>query len=356
MNLGRVRSGPLALITALLLGATACAGNGDTNGNANGEANGNGEDAGDADGGGGTIAFSFGAEQNEVYPIVAEPARVTAEERGYEFVEGAAFGDCDTQVNDIEGFVARGVDAIVFLPLCGPDPYQGVAADAKEAGITLVGYFDEVPQGDAAIRGDEAQGGEILANEAIRWFEEEFTGDADDFSWVLFTNDPLPASKARTDRARELVVEATGVEPLEAEGVAAEDGLAAMESFLQRDEGINLVIGVNDAVALGAYRALSSQIEETGRDPGEVFVGGIDGQNEALELLLEDGGPHGIYRASAASLIVEFGKAVANVAIDIVEGRDAADVALDYVLFTPADSQEIEDVLAEYEAYVEEAE
>ena len=42
---------------------------------------------------GGTIAFSFGNEQVGIYKIVAGPARLQAEIRGYEFLEGAANGD-----------------------------------------------------------------------------------------------------------------------------------------------------------------------------------------------------------------------------------------------------------------------
>jgi ABC-type sugar transport system substrate-binding protein len=302
---------------------------------------------------GGTIAFSFGAEHNEVYPIVAEPARVAAEERGYEFIEGSARGDCDQQVADIESFVARRVDAIVLLPLCGLEPYEGVVADANEAGIVVVGYFADLPGADANIMGNEAQGGQILGEEAVRWFEEDFDGDRENFSWVLLTNDPLPLARQRTDAMRELVVEATGVEPMEAHAVAAEEGLNAVETFLQRDPGINMVLGVNDAGALGARQALLEQIEQAGRDPDEIFLGGIDGQNEALELLIEGGGEHGIYRASAATLTHEWGRAVAELPIDILEGRDPGDAVMDYRLFTPEDADEIRNVLEEYRSYVE---
>ena len=80
-----------------------------------------GRHRGDA-GGGGTIAFSYGNESAGIYPIVANPARIEAEARGYEFLEGSANGDCDVQVQDVENFVAQEVDAIVVLPLCGPEP------------------------------------------------------------------------------------------------------------------------------------------------------------------------------------------------------------------------------------------
>lgn len=339
------------LLAACGAGTDDSTGNGDPVGQ-NGEAGTEDADAGD----GGVIAFSFGAEHNEVYPLVAEPARVIAEERGYEFVEGAAFGDIEQQVADIESFIARGVDAIVFLPLGGIEPYEGVVEDALEAGIIVVGYFSEVPGSHATIQGDEAQGGRLLGEAAARWYEEEYQGDEGDFSWVLFTNDPLPASKQRTDAVREAMSAVTDIEPMEAHGVAAEDGVDAMGSFLASDPDVNMVLGVNDAVALGAYESLMDQIDDQGRDPSQIFVGGIDGQNEALQLLIDGGGPNGIYRASSASIIVKFGQAVANVPIDILEGGPEEGVEVEYELFTPADADRIEEVLEEYQSVVEGAE
>ena len=57
----------------------------------------------------GTIAFSYGNETAGIYPIVAGPARLQAEARGYEFIEGAANGDCPKQApplspqNNVQG-------------------------------------------------------------------------------------------------------------------------------------------------------------------------------------------------------------------------------------------------------------
>ena len=73
----------------------------------------------------GTIAFSYGNERAGIYTIVADPARIEAERRGYDWIERSANGNCEKQVQDIEGFVASGVDAIVFLP-----PLRGGASPA----------------------------------------------------------------------------------------------------------------------------------------------------------------------------------------------------------------------------------
>lgn len=301
----------------------------------------------------GTIAFSFGNESAGIYPVVANPARIEAERRGYDFIEGAANGDCDQQVRDIENFIAQGVVGITFLPLCGPDPYVSVVQEAKDAGIVVVGYSTAVVGGDAAIIYDNATGGIELAQEAIRWFNEDFTGDPDTFSWALFTFDQCGrACTDRTDNIRQVMVEALGVEPVEAEAVAEDTGLEATETFLQADPGLNMVLGINDGGALGAYQAFVNQIESEGRDPGEIFVGGMDGQNEALELLAGED-PYGIYRASAALILDQLGQAVADLPINISEGQPSNSILLVYELLTPDDSARAQEILDTYESFVD---
>ena len=299
----------------------------------------------------GTIAFSYGNETAGIYPIVAGPARIQAESRGYEFVEGAANGDCEQQVQDVENFIVQQVDAIVVLPLCGVEPLQPTIDKAKEAGIVVVGYSTEVPNGDAAIVYQNVAGAEKVANEALRWLEEDFTGDRNDFSWVLFTFDQCgSACTQRTDPIRDIIVNATGVAPLEAEVVAEDAGLDATETFFQSNPNIAMVIGINDAGALGAYQAVLAQMR-AGRDASEFFVAGMDGQNEALELLADGGGEGGIYRASGALVLDDLGRAVADLPIDIFEGNTTENLELPYELITPNDGARAQEILDAYTAF-----
>ncbi len=300
----------------------------------------------------GTIAFSYGAEHSGIYPIVADPARLEAERRGYEWLEGSANGDCEKQVQDMEGFVAAGVDAIVFLPLCGVEPYAPVVQTAKDAGIVVVGYSTAIPGGDSSIVYANIDGARAVAAEALRWLEEDFTGDREDFSWALFTFDQCGmACTDRTDPIRQIITDATGVAPMEAESVAEDSGLEATETFLQADPGLNMVIGINDAGALGAYQAFVVQIESDGRDPGEIFVGGMDGQNEALELLA-GADEYGIYRVSGALILDQLGKAVADLPANILEGQPPTSLVLNYVAITPDMGDFAQQVLDNYQEFL----
>ena len=166
------------------------------------------------DGDKGVIAFSYGNESAGIYPIVAGPARIQAEARGYQFLEGSANGDCEQQVSDIENFVVQQVDAIVVLPLCGVDPLAPVLADAKAAGIKVVGYSTEIPGGDGAIVYQNKQGAQAVADEALRWLDESYSGDPDNFTWALYTYDQCGAPCTdRTDTIRDRPSRRPGCSP-----------------------------------------------------------------------------------------------------------------------------------------------
>ena len=139
-------------------------------------------------------------------------------------------------MRDVENFVVQEVDAIVVLPLCGVDPLLPVLADAQAAGIKVVGYSTEIPDGDGAIVYQNVAGAEAVAAEALRWLDEDYTGDPENFAWALYTYDQCgTACTDRTDPIRDAIVAATGVEPFEAESVDETSGLEAAETFLQQE-------------------------------------------------------------------------------------------------------------------------
>jgi ribose transport system substrate-binding protein len=300
---------------------------------------------------GGSIAFSYGNESAGIYPIVAKPAAAQAESRGFDFLEGSANGDCDKQVQDLENFVTQQVSAIVVLPICGVEPVTPVLAMAKEAGITIVGYSQPVPSGDGAIVYQNVAGAEALAANAIAWYENEFSGSKDDFSWVLYTYDQCgqPCTD-RTDPIRAAITAATGVEPYEAESVAEDTGQEALETLLQKDPGIDMVIGINDAGALGAYAALAPLVKDGTRPASEIYIAGMDGQTEALELIAQGGGEGGIYRASGALILDDLGRAVADLPIDILLGElpVPATLELPYEIVTTADPARAQAIVDTY--------
>ena len=284
---------------------------------------------------GGVIGFAHGVENDAAYPPVSAAARAQAEARGYELLEGSANGDCEAQIGNIETYIAQVVDAIVILPFCGLDTYTDVVARAQDAGILVFGYATAFPEGDGALIYDTIPGSEELANEAVRWVENDLPAAPDydgEFSWGLLTFDQCGAPcTERTDTARTIIVDATGVDPQECEAVQTEEGFTCVETMLQADPGMDMVIAVGSAGGLGAFEAIS----QTGKSPESIFVGSWDGDKEALQFLLDDTG----YRGVAAISLTTIGQTVVDMPADVLEGVVPAgtDTLLPYIVITPAD-------------------
>ncbi len=285
-------------------------------------------------GSGGDIGFSYGNEASGIYPLIANPAKTEAAAKGYTLLEGDANGICTKQVQNLQDFIARKVKAIVVLPLCGTSAVTSVLEQAEAAKIVVVGYSQPVHGSSAAVEYNNVAGAQAVANNAIAWYHAHFKSGKG-FTWALFTYDQCgsPCTQ-RTDPVRTLVEKATGVKPLEAVGATAATGYSGMQTLLQKDPSLNMVVGVDDDVALGADQALVQQIRSSKRDPNQIYVAGMDGENQALKYIANNGGPEGIYRASGALDLTAIGKAVADLPIEILQGHPSTSLFLNYDLVT----------------------
>ena len=283
----------------------------------------------------GTIGLAYGLENEADYFSQREHAINAAEARGYKLLEGSANGDCDQHVTDIENYISAEVDAIVILPFCGLAPYEDVVARALAAGITIVGYSQALEGGQGALLYDTLAASVELSNEAIRWINEDLTTHPEfdgSFAWALYTFDQCgEVCTTRTDTARDLIVEATGVDPFECEAVVEDEGLECAENFFQRDPSLNMIIAVGNSSGIGAYEAYA----QTGRDEDLFFVGGWDGVKEAIEYVLDDGAYRGVMAIDNKVL----GALIVDVPADLLEGVVQApyEILLTYALLTPAD-------------------
>ena len=86
--------------------------------------------------------------------------------------------------------------------------------------------------------------------------------------------------------------------------------------------------------------------------PETIFVAGMDGQIEALELLAEGGGENGIYRASGALILDDLGRAVADLPADLLEGEDRRRCSsCPYEIITPADAARAQEIVDTYNQF-----
>ena len=98
-------------------------------------------------------------------------------------------------------------------------------------------------------------------------------------------------------------------------------GMEAMEDILTAHPDVNLLIAENDAMAMGALKAIS----EAGK-AGHILIAGYDGQKEAYELIRE-----GKYGATAVNSPEQLARLTIESVVKYLNGK-----RLDKIIHTPA--------------------
>lgn len=290
------------------------------------------------------LGFAYGLENTPIYQNVLRPVRAAAEKANVEIQTGSADSQCDKQIQDIENMVQSGVNAVVLLGLCGEGKaYDKVLADAASKDIRTVTYSFEHPSADGSIMFNDQQGAELFAEDAVAWIKKNFKAPYDDFSFATLPCSFVPPSIAlRTKVVADAVTKLTGKKPYASVdcAMAPEPAKKAVTTYLRKDPGLDMVIGIVDAGAYGAYLAM----KQAGKS-GKVYVGGMDGTQESVDLISRGG--DGIYRFSGALPFRQLGEAVVKVPENIINGTGADSTMLNYTAVTVEDTDHAKQWLQE---------
>ena len=144
--------------------------------------------------------------------------------------------------------------------------------------------------------------GKVLGDAAAAYIKERLGGKA---RVVLLTHDSLqflaPRFVAMRDSLKD-IPDVTIVADISPATVNKEGGFATMRTILLAHPTIDVVLGA-DTVVLGALDALRA----AGKDRPDQFLGGIDGEPEAVAEIKKGGGP---YKASVSLASPVFGYAM----------------------------------------------
>ncbi|WP_321786800.1 substrate-binding domain-containing protein [Paraburkholderia sp. J94] len=243
----------------------------------------------------------------------AAKARVT--ELGGEPIVTDAQGTMQKQIADVEDLVTRGVKVLIIDP-ADPEGLVSAVNAATAAGVkVIVMDADLDPKANylTLVQSSNRQNGALVG----RWVVDTF-GDKPLKIALVSGDKGNPVGKARRDGVLEGIVEAQleklGKANLQIVGQGwgnwtDEGGLKAMEDLLVANKDINLVLGENDSMVLGARRAIESANRQ-----GITLVAAADGQKEALALIKQ--GKYGATALNDPALIartaVDLGFKAAN--------------------------------------------
>lgn len=267
-----------AVLGAIALTATGCAGSTDAGG-----------DSGGGDSGSDTITVGFaqtGSESGWRSANTASMKEAFSAENGFDLIFNAADNDPAAQIAAVRDFINQGVDAIVIAPIVS-DGWDDVLQEAKDAGIPVVLEDRTVSAPDdlyASWVGLDFRNEGVMAGE---WAAENF-GDTDTNMVVL---EGTTGSAPANDRAEgfDEAVEGTSITKIDSQtgDFTRDGGKTVMEGFLQKYgvDGIDLVYAHNDDMALGAIEA----IEAAGATPGEdIKIISIDAVKDGMLALIDN--------------------------------------------------------------------
>lgn len=215
----------------------------------------------------------------------------------------------EQQINALQGWITLGVDAIVVLPIdeSALKPFQ---KQAQAKGIRWLTYLGTMSDTDGYVGFNHAQSGQIVAQAAVEWVKNKGLKNP---KALVTTLTGMPSLKPRWEEVERIFTQA-GIEIVATQDAADQtSGLKLAETVIKQHPDLNLIIGLNDDAAVGAYRA----VKIAGLDPDSFFIAGQDGSLEGLTAINEGQA----YKASAAILINELGYNVVDLALNAITGN-----------------------------------
>jgi ribose transport system substrate-binding protein len=255
-----------------------------------------------------TIAFAQD-NQRQFMQGVASGLSKAAKDRGLEYQAAVADNDPKKMIEQVQGFLASKVGAVVASPVDPPS-----LARSLQQVMWSGGYVGTVvpPPATTLLNAPQYLTGKVLGDAAAAYIKSKLGGKA---KVVLLTHDKLqfvaPRFVAMRDSLKDIpgVTIVADISPLT---VNEEGGAATMRTVLLANPSVDVVLGA-DTVVLGALGAL----REAGKARPDQFLGGIDGEPEAVAEM-KKGGP---YKASVSLASPVFGYALAQNAADWLEGK-----------------------------------
>ncbi len=253
-----------------------------------------------------------------------------------------AQNDVGKQLNQIQNFVASGVDAIIVNPV-DTDATVAMSQAAADAGVPLVYVnrepvnVDSLPENQAFVASDEKESGTLQTREICRLLKE--AGKSDAKAVVLMGELSNQAARMRTQDIKDVIAtpECSFIQIVEEQTANWSRTQAAdlMTNWITSGLEFDAVISNNDEMAIGAIQAMKS----AGMSMDDVIVGGIDATQDALAAMEAGDLDVTVFQNAAGQ-----GQGAVEAALSLARGEDVENkVYVPFELVTPAN-------LADYQA------
>lgn len=254
-----------------------------------------------------------------------------------------AQNDVGKQLNQIQNFIAGGVDAIVVNPV-DTDATVAMTQAAQQANIPLVfvnrqpANLNDLPENQAFVASDEKESGTLETREVCRLLTE--AGKDKDGANILVLMGELSnqAARQRTEDIHEVIAtpECSFMKIIEEQtgNWSRTQGTDLMTNWLSAGITFDALVSNNDEMAIGAIQALKA----AGVDMKDVVVAGIDATQDALAAMEAGDLDVTVFQDAAGQ-----GKGALDTALSLAKGEQVSrEVFIPFQLVTPANVAEFQ--------------
>ena len=253
-------------------------------------------------------------QEDQFFRFVLLGMHDAAAARGAEFLEADSDGKPDREIQLINTYVTRGVDAIVISPLSARASGAALTR-AREKGITIVTYNTTV-EGNltaAFVESDQVDLGKETGRAAREYIRRRLGGKAR-IALLEFQSQAPEQNLMRVSGFKEEVTQLPGVVIVaEQDAWLAEQAVRRAGDILTAHPDLDILWGANEGATVGSVMA----VRNAGRG-SRVAVFGTDAGEQIAEFLLAD---DGILQAVTAQQPFEIGSRAVTSALDLLDGK-----------------------------------
>ncbi|AJQ97369.1 sugar ABC transporter substrate-binding protein [Gynuella sunshinyii] len=262
------------------------------------------------------IGVSMALFDDNFLTVLRKGMESYAKETGVSLQVEDAKNEVGQQLNQIQNFIASGVDAIIINPV-DTDATVSMSDDASAAGIPLIYVnrqpinLEMLPDNQAFVASNEADSGTLQTKEVCRLLGGK--GKV----VVMMGELSNQAAIQRTKDIHDVIAtpECSGLEIVEEQTAewSRTKGNDLMTNWLSAGLKFDAVISNNDEMAIGAIQALKA----AGRPMDKVVVAGIDATADALAAMKAGDLDVTVFQDAAGQ-----GKGAIDAAVKLAEGKD----------------------------------
>lgn len=276
------------------------------------------------------IGVSMAIFDDNFLTVLRNGIQDSAKSQGVDVQIEDAKNGVGNQLNQVQNFIASGVDAIIINPV-DTDATVSISDDAQAAGIPLIYVnrqpinVDLLPENQAFVASDERVSGTLQTKEVCRLLNGK--GKV----VVMMGELTNQAALQRTQDIHDVIAtpECSGLKIVQQQTAewSRTKGSDLMTNWIAAGIQFDAVIANNDEMAIGAIQALKA----SGRSMDDVVIAGIDATTDALAAMKAGELDVTVYQSADGQ-----GRGAVDAAVKLIKGQSVdRKVWVPFELVTP---------------------